>query len=93
MLLMISYPYKIFNIICCLIYRKFRIGEKYQSDNPDFKTTIFKYDKSIINNMAKKEILLNRKLVKSIKEAQKDPNFIKEINKFIKATTNISKLN
>ncbi len=43
--------------------------------------------------MAKKKISLNRKLVKSIKEAQKDPDFIKEINKFIKATTNISKLN
>ena len=31
-------------------------------------------------------------LIKAIKEAQKDPEFMKEINKFIKATTNIYKL-
>jgi len=35
----------------------------------------------------------NVALVNSIKEAQKDPNFIKDINKFIKATTKIYKLN
>jgi hypothetical protein len=31
-------------------------------------------------------------LIKAIKEAQKDPQFIREINKFIKATTSIHKL-
>jgi len=31
------------------------------------------------------------KLMEEIKEAQKDPNFIKEINRFIKATTDIYK--
>ena len=31
-------------------------------------------------------------LIKAIKEAQKDPEFIKEINQFIKATTSIYKL-
>ncbi len=31
-------------------------------------------------------------LIKSIKEAQKDPEFIREINKFIKATTEVHKL-
>ena len=36
--------------------------------------------------------LKSNELVKAIKEAQKDPEFIKEINKFIKATTNIYKL-
>lgn len=33
-----------------------------------------------------------RELTESIKEAQKDPQFIKEINKFIRATTSIHKL-
>ena len=33
------------------------------------------------------------KLIKAIKEAQKDPEFIREINKFIKAATTIHKLN
>ena len=42
--------------------------------------------------MAKKKTSSNRELIKSIKEAQKDPNFIKEINRFIKATTNVYKL-
>lgn len=32
------------------------------------------------------------KLAESLKEAQKDPNFIRELNKFIKATTTIHKL-
>tara|TARA_Y100000310_G_C20680163_1_gene815465 strand:- start:802 stop:921 length:120 start_codon:yes stop_codon:yes gene_type:complete len=32
------------------------------------------------------------KLIKEIKEAQKDPELIREINKFVKATTNIYKL-
>lgn len=32
-------------------------------------------------------------LIKAIKEAQKDPEFIKEVNKFIKATTGVHKLN
>jgi len=32
------------------------------------------------------------KLMKEIKEAQKDPEFIKEVNRFIKATTKIHKL-
>ena len=32
------------------------------------------------------------KLIKAIKEAQKDPQFMKEIKKFIKATTSIRKL-
>ena len=31
-------------------------------------------------------------LTRAIKEAQKDPEFIREINKFIKATTKIHKL-
>jgi len=31
--------------------------------------------------------LKGEKLIKAIKEAQKDPEFIREINKFIKATT------
>jgi len=33
------------------------------------------------------------KLIKEIKEAQKDPDFVREVNKFIKATTKIYKLN
>ena len=37
--------------------------------------------------------LSGKKLVETIKEAQKDPEFIKEVNKFIKATTRIHKLN
>ena len=32
------------------------------------------------------------KLAKAITEAQKDPQFIREINRFIKATTSIHKL-
>ncbi|MBU3942056.1 MAG: hypothetical protein KKF74_04035 [Nanoarchaeota archaeon] len=32
------------------------------------------------------------KLIKAMKEAQKDSRFIKEINKFIKATTSVHKL-
>jgi hypothetical protein len=36
--------------------------------------------------------MTQKELLKAIKEAQKDPNFIKEINKFIKATTHIHKL-
>lgn len=31
--------------------------------------------------------LKGEELIKAIKEAQKDPEFIKEINKFIKVTT------
>ncbi len=31
-------------------------------------------------------------LIMAIKEAQKDPQFIREINKFIKATTNVYRL-
>ena len=45
-----------------------------------------------MNNMTKKKILSSRELIKSIKEAQKDPNFIKEVNRFIKATTTVYKL-
>lgn len=33
------------------------------------------------------------KLIKAIKEAQKNPKFTKEIKEFIKATTNVYKLN
>jgi len=40
------------------------------------------------NNHKLKGIELDR----AIKEAQKDPEFIKEINEFIKATTTIHKL-
>ncbi|MBS3145531.1 hypothetical protein J4414_01895 [Candidatus Woesearchaeota archaeon] len=41
----------------------------------------------------KKSIKLNRKeFYKELKEAQKDPNFIKEIRKFIKITTKPYKL-
>lgn len=29
----------------------------------------------------------NGELIRAIKEAQKDPNFIREVNKFIKLTT------
>ena len=32
------------------------------------------------------------KLAISIKEAQKDPRFVREVNKFIKATTRVHKL-
>lgn len=33
------------------------------------------------------------KLMNEMKEVQKDPEFIREINKFIKASTSIHKLN
>ena len=36
--------------------------------------------------------MTQKELLKAIKEAQKDPKFIKEINKFIKATISIHKL-
>lgn len=32
------------------------------------------------------------KFERELKEAQKDPNFIKEVNKFIKAATSVYKL-
>ena len=32
-------------------------------------------------------------LIKAIKEAQKDPEFMREISKFIKATTSVYRLN
>lgn len=36
--------------------------------------------------------MTDKELLKAMKEARKDPNFIREINKFIKATTTIHKL-
>lgn len=42
--------------------------------------------------MKKKKKLSREELMKEIKKAQKDPEFIKEINRFIKATTTIHKL-
>ena len=33
-----------------------------------------------------------RELIKAMKEAQKDPKFIREINKFIKITSGVYKL-
>ncbi|MEK6932886.1 MAG: hypothetical protein AABW56_03780 [Nanoarchaeota archaeon] len=43
--------------------------------------------------MNKSKKISNRQLIKAIQEAQKDPSFIREVNKFIKATTNVYKLN
>jgi hypothetical protein len=37
--------------------------------------------------MAKKRRLEGEELMKAIKEAQKDPEFIREVKEFIKATT------
>ncbi len=37
--------------------------------------------------MRKTKKLKGDELIKAIKEAQKDPEFIREVNKFIKATT------
>jgi len=42
--------------------------------------------------MKKPKRISNGELIKAIQEAQKDPNFIREINRFIKATTHIYKL-
>ena len=36
--------------------------------------------------------LSGKELAKAIKEAQKDPQFVKDINKFIKITTGVYKL-
>lgn len=51
---------------------------------------------SINNNSMKRGLssskLNEQELRKSIKEAQKDPNFIRELNKFIKAATTVHKL-
>ena len=49
------------------------------------KNKIFKQVKSLIKNMTKKNKVL-------YEEIQKNPDFIKEINKFIKATTRVYKL-
>ncbi len=37
--------------------------------------------------MKKTKKMSNGELIRAIKEAQKDPNFIREVNKFIKLTT------
>ena len=51
----------------------------------------FKYRKGYSTPTMKKEAngsrLKGAELVKAIKEAQKDPEFMREINKFIDATT------
>jgi len=46
---------------------------------------MFKYLRNFIINMIKKNKV-------SYKEIQKDPDFIKEINRFIKVTTRVYKL-
>ena len=42
--------------------------------------------------MKKAKKISSGELIKAIQEAQKDPNFIREVNKFIKATTRVHKL-
>ncbi len=49
-------------------------------------------NKSSYNKSNMKRGLDWNKLNKTIKESQKNPEFIKELNKFIKATTRIYKL-
>ena len=43
-------------------------------------------------SMKKKSASKHDKLAIAIKEAQKDPNFIRELNKFIKAATRVYRL-
>jgi len=67
-----------------MIYKKLTRNKKdlnrLNSDNQNMKKDV------------RSSELKGDKLIKAIKEAQKNSGFIREINKFIKATTSVHKL-